>query len=171
MKKLILLILVCLGMFTYNYTINANFVLADQNNHSSKIEKKNVKTTNKGKSNNKRKSTQSNLSYGSLKNIPTVIAVFSILMTFSYYIYEALSLNDSEKKLLKLKNKFWDQISLPVIIFAEFCMCIYLYVETASMLNKSDKLFLSSFTVAMFLIAILYLYVSFATPNMIRYIY
>lgn len=169
MKKLILLIVVCLGMFTYNYTTNDNFVLADQNNHSSKIEK-NVKTTNKGKSNNKKKKAQNIFSYDFLKSIPTVIAVFSVLLTFSYYIYEALSLNDSEKKILKLKDRFLNQISLPAILSVEFFLCIYLYLNMATMLSKSDKYFFSSFTVAMFLIVILYLYVSFATSNMVKVI-
>lgn len=170
MKKLILLIVVCLGMFTYNYTTNANVVLADQNNHSSKIEKKNVKTTNNEKSNNKKKKTQSIFSFGLLKIIPTVIAVSSVLATFSYYMYEALSLNDNEKKILKLKDRFLNQISLPAILSVEFFICIYLYLNMATMLSKSDKYFLSSFTLAMLLIVILYIYISFANFNMVKVI-
>lgn len=71
---------------------------------------------------------------------------------------------------MKLKDRFLNQISLPAILSVEFFLCIYLYLNMATMLSKSDKYFFSSFTVAMFLIVILYLYVSFATSNMVKVI-
>lgn len=115
MKKLILLIVVCMGMFTYNYTTNANVVLADQNNHSSKIEKKNVKTTNKGKSNN----------WKHLANyVPIAITFGSVILSLLYYGYIIRHLNYLEKRLLNIKMRFYIMVSTVAITILTYTLIV-----------------------------------------------
>lgn len=167
MKRLFLLIVICLSVFTYNSIINTNIVFADQNNQSSQIEKNNIKSVAKK---NKKKDIQKNSSNNLVKILPTFITDITFLGTFSYYVYEALSLNDSEKKLLKLKDNFLNQLALPAIMSIEFILCIYLYIKTSAKLTRSDSSFLISFTLALPLIIVLYLYVSFTGSNIVRVI-
>lgn len=158
-KKISLLIIECLSIFICNYTRNTNFVSANDNHYSSKIEKK-----------NKNKNTQKNSSNNLVKSLPAFITGITFLGTFLYYVYESLSLNDSEKKLLKLKDNFLDQLALPAIMSIEFILCIYLYIKTGTKLSRSDSSFLISFTLALPLIIILYLYISFTSSNVVRII-
>lgn len=115
MKKLILLIVVCLGMFTYNYTTNDNFVLADQSNHSSKIEKKNVEVANNEKSNN----------WKHLANyIPIAITFGTVILSLLYYGYIIRHLNYLEKRLLNIKMQFYIMVSTVVITIFTYTLII-----------------------------------------------
>lgn len=169
-KKISLLVIVCLSIFIWNYTRNTNFVSADDNHYSSKIEKKNKKATNKVEKKNKNEDTQKNSSDDLIKILPIFITGITFLGTFLYYVCESLSLNDSEKKLLKLKDNFLDQLALPAIMSIEFILCIYLYLKTGTKLSRSDSSFLISFILALPLIIILYLYISFTSSNVVRVI-